>query len=97
MKSTAGKPAVRPILLRDDGTFPNNPRPLLLYTGAVSPDPAEIKHLFTANGWPSAWRNGIYPYHHYHSTAHEVLGVYGGSATVLFGGSDGALVRLWQT
>ena len=47
------------------------------------------KSLFTANGWPAAWRNGIYPYHHFHSTAHEVLGVFSGTATALFGGESG--------
>ena len=94
MKSSAEEPAVRSIVLRDDGTFPNNPRPLLLYHGAVSPDPAAIERLFTANDWPSAWRNGVYPFHHNHSTAHEVLGVYGGSATVLFGGPDGSAVTI---
>ena len=77
-------------MLKDDGTFPNNPRPLLLYLQAVPPDPAEIERLFTANEWPSAWRNGVYPYHHYHSTAHEALGVYSGSATIRFGGPEGA-------
>ena len=33
----------------------------------------------------------MYPYHHYHSTAHEVLGVYSGSASVRFGGEQGAI------
>src|SRR5581483_10867523 len=36
-----------------------------------------------------SWRDGIYTYHHYHSTAHEVLGVFNGSATVQFGGEHG--------
>lgn len=94
MKSSADEPAVRSIVLQDDGTFPNNPRPLLLYVGAVPADPAAIESLFTTNDWPGAWRNGVYPYHHYHSTAHEALGVYGGSATVQFGGPDGSAVTI---
>ena len=89
MISPKSRSAVSSIILQDDGTFPNNPRPLLLYPGAVNSDPQAIEKLFDDNHWPSAWRNGVYPYHHYHSTAHEALGVYGGSATVQFGGPDG--------
>jgi uncharacterized protein YjlB len=40
------------------------------------------------------WRNGIYSYHHYHSTAHEVLGCYRGSAKVQFGGESGIVEEL---
>jgi uncharacterized protein YjlB len=35
------------------------------------------------------WRNGIYPYVHYHSMIHEVMGVARGRATVRFGGVKG--------
>ena len=80
--------------LADDGSIPNNPElPLLVYRQAVDlpdGDPATVfEALFTANGWPAAWRNGIHPFHHFHSTAHEVLGVYRGTATARFGGEDG--------
>ena len=57
-------------------------RPCWSYRQAVTlpeRDPASVfEALFTANGWPAAWRNGIYPFHHFHSTAHEVLGMYAG-------------------
>ena len=79
--------------LKDDGIFPNSRLPLLLYRGAalvVQPDPAGLfEKLFAANRWRGSWRNGIYSYHHYHSTAHEVLGVFRGSAKVQLGGDDG--------
>jgi uncharacterized protein YjlB len=94
MTSTADEPKVRSIVLQDDGTYPNNPRPLLLYLRSVPSDPAAIERVFTANQWPSAWRNGVYSYHHYHSTAHEALGVYSGSATILFGGPEGTTVTI---
>ena len=80
--------------LEDDGSIPNHPElPLLVYRQAVDlPDcnPATVfEALFTANGWPAAWRNGIYPFHHFHSSAHEALGVYAGTATARFGGEQG--------
>jgi uncharacterized protein YjlB len=33
--------------------------------------------------------NGVYRFHHYHSTAHEFLGVLAGRATLALGGSKG--------
>jgi len=90
---------VTQIMLADDGTFANNPMlPLLLYSGVFLPcgaDPAsEVEARFDANGWPAAWRNGIYACHHYHSEAHEALGVYRGSAEVQFGGPNGSVVQI---
>jgi uncharacterized protein YjlB len=84
-------------LLTDDGTFPNNSElPLIVYKNAVYiPDdnPAQaIEQVFRDNGWGGMWRNGIYPYHHYHSTAHEVLGIYSGNVSVRLGGPDGLLL-----
>jgi uncharacterized protein YjlB len=35
------------------------------------------------------WRNGIYPFTHYHSRIHEALGVARGRARVRFGGASG--------
>lgn len=79
------------------GAIPNHPRwPLLVYPGAVpiaGPDPAvAFEELFDRNRWPAAWRNGVYPFHHFHTTAHEVLGVYSGEVTVQFGGDDGIVL-----
>jgi uncharacterized protein YjlB len=80
-------------IFKDDGIIPNNRYPLLLYRGAIDlagSDPArEVENQFAANNWTNSWRNGIYPFHHYHSTSHEVLGVYRGSATVRLGGEQG--------
>jgi len=81
-------------LLAESGAIPNHPCwPLLVYPGAVAlhgPDPASaFEELFERNGWPPAWRNGVYPFHHFHSNAHEVLGVYSGEVTVRFGGDGG--------
>ncbi len=81
----------------DDGDIPNNRLPLILYAGAIdvaAGDPARaFEDLFHVHGWGGGWRNGIFPFHHYHSTAHEVLGIAAGSAEVRFGGEGGATVQ----
>ena len=94
-----GTGALETWLLTDDGAIPNNAKlPLLVYRNAVGlpeSDPASaFESLFTANGWPAAWRYGIFPFHHFHSTAHEALGVYEGRATVRFGGESGVDVAV---
>jgi uncharacterized protein YjlB len=81
-------------LLADDGTIPNNSElPLRVYRCAVSlssEDPAAVfEDLFHAHGWTASWRNGIFAFHHFHSTAHEVLGIYAGTASVRLGGDSG--------
>jgi uncharacterized protein YjlB len=84
----------------DDGRIPNNPRlPFLLYRGGVdlagSPDPEDlIEKRFAGNGWVDMWRNGIYPYVHYHSMIHEVLAIARGRATVRFGGEHGREIEV---
>jgi len=88
---------IQSYLLTDDGTWPNNSTlPLLYYPGAFTwserEDPAEVEQVFHGNHWINSWRNGIYSFHHYHSTAHEVLGIYGGTVTVQLGGPDGVIL-----
>ncbi len=78
-----------------DREVPNNPRlPLIVYRGALRLDPAFdpaaiFEAAFAANGWGSSWRNGIYPFRHFHTRAHEVLGIARGGARVEFGGAAG--------
>ncbi|HJT60116.1 MAG TPA: cupin domain-containing protein [Burkholderiales bacterium] len=81
-------------LLKPDGPIPNHPRwPLLIYPGAVAyPMPEEFERIFAQHRWPPAWRNGVHPFHHYHSNGHEVLGIYRGEVTVQFGGYAGVTV-----
>jgi uncharacterized protein YjlB len=95
--ATTATPRVVSHLLAADGDIPNNPRlPLLLYPSAVDlpeHDPAAVfERLFAANDWLGCWRNGIFPFHHFHSSAHEVLGIYAGTAVVQFGGENGVSV-----
>ena len=79
---------------RDDGKFPNSPLPLLLYRGAVEPDASAIEQIFQRNGWANSWRDGIYRFHHFHSIAHEVLGIAAGEVSVTFGGPSGEVLTV---
>jgi len=75
----------------DDGAIPNSRLPALVYHGVpAARRAADCEQLFAANGWLGAWRNGIYPFHHFHSTAHEVLGIASGRAIVMLGGPGGS-------
>jgi uncharacterized protein YjlB len=101
MKSAKKTDAPEIFVFKDDGAVPNNPTlPLLVYRRAVdlagSTDPENtIERVFARNAWGhSMWRNGIYPYTHYHSMIHEVLGIARGRAKVRFGGAKGEEVDL---
>ena len=78
----------------DDGCFPNSKLPLLVYRAALSANPAVMERAFADNDWSNGWRNGIFPYHHFHSIAHEVLGIAGGGVQVAFGGPSGRTVTV---
>ena len=88
---------VKAHLLSADRGFPNNPKlPLLIYRQALretGPQVAgQVERLFESNQWRGTWRNGVFSYHHFHSNAHEVLGVCAGRAEVQFGGPAGPQV-----
>ena len=80
----------------DDGRIPNSVLPLLVYRGAVAEADLAIafERRFAVNDWRGAWRDGIFAYHHFHSTSHEVLGIAEGEAVVRFGGESGESMRV---
>jgi uncharacterized protein YjlB len=88
------------LMFADDGAIPNNPRlPFLLYRNGMdlagTPNPEEvIEKTFNRHGWGDMWRNGIFPYVHYHSMIHEALGIARGRARVRFGGDKGEEIEL---
>jgi len=91
---------VQPELLhfKDDGVYPGSVLPLLLYRAAITvgaQDRASVfERGFAENDWRNSWRNGVYFFAHYHSTSHEVLGVYDGTAKLRLGGEDGRTVEI---
>lgn len=86
--------------LNDDGTFPNNENlPVIFYEHAFQISNEEeavkqIEKLLLENHWHHPWTNGIYDYHHYHSTAHEVLICCSGDARIRLGGENGITLSL---
>ena len=84
-------------LLARGADVPNHPAwPLLFYEKVFDGNAGDLasmfENLFTKNRWPAAWRNGVFPFHHYHPDGHEALGIYSGEVTVQFGGETGVTV-----
>ena len=96
---TDPQPRIIPYQLAADGAFPNNPSlPLLLYKGAKSVAGEELTDVFEqlleSNEWGGCWVDGVFAFQHFHSNAHEALGVCGGAAEVQFGGPNGPTISL---
>lgn len=79
--------------VKDDSIFPNSGLPILHYPHVLKLPKlfpaAAIKKLFQDNNWKNNWKQGIYTYHHYHSTTHEVLGICKGETLLMLGGEKG--------
>ena len=72
--------------------IPNNPRfAVLLYRGveAAGQGAGAARALFADHGWGGSWVDGVFDFHHFHSTSHEVLAVVAGAATLELGGPQG--------
>lgn len=81
-------------ILKDDGEIPNNANlPLVIYPGILNKYMDQIDDMFLKKGWNGTWIGSVYEYHHYHSTAHEVLGVLSGHAIIQFGGKQGVTLE----
>lgn len=82
-----------PIFFEPSDWVPNNPGlPVLVCRQAIAAEgemAPKFESRFSENGWEGIWRNGVFDYQHYHTGAHEVLGIAGGRARLLIGGPDG--------
>lgn len=75
-----------------DGRIPNSRYPALIYQAVPlgADDRARaFEELFAAHQWSPLWRSTVFDYHHYHSTAHEALGIVSGCARLQLGGDEG--------
>jgi uncharacterized protein YjlB len=72
--------------------IPNHPSfPVLVYRGvdAAQAGTQAARELFAHHGWGGSWVDGVFSFHHFHSTSHEVLAVVAGRATLELGGPQG--------
>lgn len=83
-------PEPETLALEPDAGIPNSRLPVLIYHGLeAARDAAGAESTFAEHGWRGAWRDGIFSFHHFHSTAHEVLAIVAGSVRVRLGGPEG--------
>jgi len=89
---------IRTIHFDKAADVPNSNLPVLLYRSVLASDTASkartFREHFKANGWTGIWTDTIYDYLHFHSNAHEVLGIAEGKVTLRLGGARGSLLRL---
>src|SRR5919107_807236 len=72
--------------------IPNHPSfAVLIYRDveAASRGAESCRTAFAEHGWRGSWVDGVFGFHHFHSTSHEVLGVVAGRATLELGGPQG--------
>jgi uncharacterized protein YjlB len=77
---------------------PNSKLPVRMFRGALAPTATakarRFREAFRRNGWAGIWTDTIYDYTHFHSNAHEVLGIAEGNVTIILGGAGGRRFRL---
>ncbi|KAK0351322.1 hypothetical protein LTR94_025397 [Friedmanniomyces endolithicus] len=81
------------------GWVPNNQNlAVAIYSEVEASDGASkaraFERRFGEHGRPAQWRDTVFDYVHYHSTALEVLGVAVGRADLMIGGEGGRRVTL---
>ncbi|WP_250464636.1 cupin domain-containing protein [Caballeronia sp. GAFFF2] len=97
--SLAANARCESFMLAQNGWVPNNTRlPVLVWRNAIDSREFDVagrfESLFQQNGWPPQWRDGVFDYHHFHSTAHEALGVISGEAELIIGGPKGRVIAI---
>jgi uncharacterized protein YjlB len=89
---------IRKIYFDRASDVPNSALPVLLYRSVLPLHAASksraFRERFKGAGWTGIWADTIYDYTHFHSNAHEVLGIAEGKVTLRLGGDRGSLFRL---
>ena len=88
-------PEIHEYYFKPTSHIPNSPRPLIHYKSVFPVESGactqvETYKTFTKNGWNVNWLISYGPKQasHYHSSAHEVMAVLSGTATIRFGVAD---------
>ena len=86
------------LTLAPDPKMPNSQLPVLVYRGTATGDELAglFREVFSANGWGGLWTGAIFGYDHFHSNAHEVVGVVSGEAILGLGGASGKRVEVGE-
>jgi uncharacterized protein YjlB len=88
----------RKLYFKKASDVPNSPLPALLFRGILAPNAAAkarlFRNAFKRNGWTGLWTDTIYDHTHFHSNAHEVLGIAEGKVAIKLGGKNGRPFRL---
>src|SRR5215211_6574606 len=96
--ATAVMKTPRKIYFGKGSDVPNSRLPVLLFRSVLalkaSGKGRSFRQVFKRNGWAGVWTDTVYDYTHFHSNAHEVLGIAEGRVTVKLGGEDGRIFRL---
>jgi uncharacterized protein YjlB len=96
MTGTVRKP--RKVWFEKGEDVPNSSLPVLIYRGVLAAGARDkanrFRERFRENQWSGLWTDTIFDYTHFHSNAHEVLGIAEGSVMVRLGGERGRLFRL---
>ena len=92
--------SVKHFIVSESGDMPNNGAlPVILYKSAADfgdREPESVfEERFAQHNWGNGWRvESIYHFHHFHSDAHEVVGIARGAAKLQIGGPDGPIIEM---
>ena len=87
---------VETLYFKPTATIPNSRLPVLIYRDVISGSCEAFETKLRLNGWFPDWYSskGLYPKHHFHSDAHELIGFTRGTQQGRLGGEDGVEVQL---
>ena len=80
----------RKVYLDKGDDVPNSALPVLIFRSVLAPGARDkanaFRERFRKSQWSGLWVDTIFDYTHFHSNAHEALGIAEGRVTVRLGG-----------